>query len=136
MKVAFLGLGVMGAPMARHLAKAGHTVTVYNRTYSKAAAWVASDGGGAARTASARPGSRCQPGSSSMASAMRRSASRSEVEGSARTRSSQAAKPGTGERVTKVRTSGSSAFSSSTTCLMRKLPKETPARPRWVFEIE
>lgn len=53
MKVAFLGLGVMGAPMARHLAKAGHTVTVYNRTYSKAAAWVATNGGRAARTPSA-----------------------------------------------------------------------------------
>ena len=34
--VAFLGLGVMGAPMARHLAKAGHEVTVYNRTPEKA----------------------------------------------------------------------------------------------------
>jgi 3-hydroxyisobutyrate dehydrogenase-like beta-hydroxyacid dehydrogenase len=39
--VAFLGLGVMGAPMARHLAKAGHDVTVYNRTPDKALAWVA-----------------------------------------------------------------------------------------------
>ena len=38
--VAFLGLGVMGGPMARHLATAGHTVTVYNRTASKAHAWV------------------------------------------------------------------------------------------------
>ena len=38
--VAFLGLGVMGGPMAGHLAKAGHTVTVYNRTEAKAAAWV------------------------------------------------------------------------------------------------
>jgi 3-hydroxyisobutyrate dehydrogenase len=38
--IAFLGLGVMGAPMAGHLAKAGHTVTVYNRTAGKAAAWV------------------------------------------------------------------------------------------------
>ena len=37
--VAFLGLGVMGYPMAGHLAKAGHRVTVYNRTASKAAAW-------------------------------------------------------------------------------------------------
>ncbi|OWJ78539.1 NAD(P)-dependent oxidoreductase [Haematobacter genomosp. 1] len=53
MKVAFLGLGVMGAPMARHLAKAGHAVTVYNRTYSKAAAWVATYGGQAARTPAA-----------------------------------------------------------------------------------
>ena len=38
-KLAFLGLGVMGAPMAGHLAKAGHEVTVYNRTASKAADW-------------------------------------------------------------------------------------------------
>ena len=35
-RVAFLGLGVMGAPMAAHLAAAGHAVTVYNRTSSKA----------------------------------------------------------------------------------------------------
>ena len=40
-RVAFLGLGVMGAPMAGHLAFAGHQVTVYNRTASKAAAWCA-----------------------------------------------------------------------------------------------
>ena len=39
-KVAFLGLGVMGGPMAGHLAKAGHAVTVYNRTHSKANDWV------------------------------------------------------------------------------------------------
>lgn len=38
-KVAFLGLGVMGYPMAGHLAQAGHQVTVYNRTATKAAAW-------------------------------------------------------------------------------------------------
>lgn len=44
-KVAFLGLGVMGAPMARHLAKAGHEVTVYNRTTAKAEKWVAEHGG-------------------------------------------------------------------------------------------
>jgi len=37
--VAFLGLGVMGGPMAGHLAKAGHSVTVYNRTAAKAQAW-------------------------------------------------------------------------------------------------
>jgi 3-hydroxyisobutyrate dehydrogenase len=47
-KIAFLGLGVMGAPMARHLARAGHEVTVYNRTMAKAAAWVAANGGQAA----------------------------------------------------------------------------------------
>jgi 3-hydroxyisobutyrate dehydrogenase len=40
-----LGLGVMGHPMASHLARAGHHVTVYNRTASKAAAWVAEHGG-------------------------------------------------------------------------------------------
>lgn len=39
-KVAFLGLGVMGYPMAGHLAAAGHSVTVYNRTSTKAEAWV------------------------------------------------------------------------------------------------
>jgi len=42
--VAFLGLGVMGGPMAGHLAKAGHGVTVYNRTAAKAAAWAAEFG--------------------------------------------------------------------------------------------
>ncbi|MEL1249488.1 NAD(P)-dependent oxidoreductase [Aurantiacibacter gilvus] len=40
-KVAFLGLGVMGAPMAGHLARAGHQVTGYNRTASRADAWAA-----------------------------------------------------------------------------------------------
>jgi len=40
-KVAFLGLGVMGYPMAGHLARAGHAVTVYNRTAAKSAAWCA-----------------------------------------------------------------------------------------------
>jgi 3-hydroxyisobutyrate dehydrogenase-like beta-hydroxyacid dehydrogenase len=40
-KVAFLGLGVMGYPMAGHLARAGHHVTVYNRSAAKAAAWTA-----------------------------------------------------------------------------------------------
>jgi len=49
-KVAFLGLGVMGYPMAGHLAKAGHDVTVYNRTSTKSDAWVAEHGGRAART--------------------------------------------------------------------------------------
>jgi 3-hydroxyisobutyrate dehydrogenase len=49
-RVAFLGLGVMGHPMAGHLARAGHQVTVYNRTASKAAAWVAAYGGQAAAT--------------------------------------------------------------------------------------
>ena len=49
-KIAFLGLGVMGYPMAGHLAAAGHDVTVYNRTFSKAEAWVAQHGGAAAKT--------------------------------------------------------------------------------------
>jgi len=44
-RVAFIGLGVMGAPIARHLAAAGHDLTVYNRTAAKAAAWVAAHGG-------------------------------------------------------------------------------------------
>ncbi|MDD2861424.1 MAG: NAD(P)-dependent oxidoreductase [Acidiphilium sp.] len=49
-KVAFLGLGVMGFPMAGHLAAAGHEVTVYNRTAAKAGSWVARHGGRAAAT--------------------------------------------------------------------------------------
>jgi 3-hydroxyisobutyrate dehydrogenase-like beta-hydroxyacid dehydrogenase len=49
-QVAFLGLGVMGFPMAGHLAKAGHAVTVYNRTGAKAAAWADRHGGTAAPT--------------------------------------------------------------------------------------
>jgi 3-hydroxyisobutyrate dehydrogenase len=48
--VAFLGLGVMGGPMAGHLRKVGHAVTVYNRTAAKAQAWVAEHGGRAAAT--------------------------------------------------------------------------------------
>ena len=49
-KVAFLGLGVMGYPMARHLASKGHQVTVYNRTFANAEKWVSEHGGAAART--------------------------------------------------------------------------------------
>ena len=49
-KVAFIGLGVMGAPMAGHLAAAGHEITVYNRTGEKAEAWVQAHGGVAAET--------------------------------------------------------------------------------------
>ncbi len=45
MRVAFIGLGVMGFPMAGHLARAGHDVTVYNRTTARAEAWVAQHGG-------------------------------------------------------------------------------------------
>ncbi|HEY5667359.1 MAG TPA: NAD(P)-dependent oxidoreductase [Gammaproteobacteria bacterium] len=49
-KVAFIGLGVMGYPMAGWLARAGHEVTVFNRTQSKAAAWADEFGGTAAST--------------------------------------------------------------------------------------
>jgi len=49
-KVTFLGLGVMGYPMAGHLAAAGHQVTVYNRTASKAERWCAEHKGTAAAT--------------------------------------------------------------------------------------
>ena len=52
-KLAFLGLGVMGYPMAGHLAKAGHDVTVYNRTFAKAEKWAAEFGGKAAATPAA-----------------------------------------------------------------------------------
>jgi len=48
--VAFLGLGVMGYPMAGHLARAGHRTTVYNRTAAKAQQWAAEYGGNAAAT--------------------------------------------------------------------------------------
>ena len=49
-KVAFLGLGVMGYPMAGHLKKAGHDVTVYNRTGARAEQWAAEFGGACGRT--------------------------------------------------------------------------------------
>lgn len=49
-KVAFIGLGVMGYPMAGHLKRAGHTVTVYNRTAAKASQWAAEHGGNSAPT--------------------------------------------------------------------------------------
>ncbi|MGR3248482.1 MAG: NAD(P)-dependent oxidoreductase [Paracoccus sp. (in: a-proteobacteria)] len=49
-KVAFIGLGVMGYPMAGHLAAKGHDVTVYNRTTSKAEAWAKEHGGAHAAT--------------------------------------------------------------------------------------
>ncbi len=49
-KIAFLGLGVMGYPMAGHLVKAGHEVVVYNRSPEKAANWVSEFGGAAARS--------------------------------------------------------------------------------------
>ena len=50
MKLAFLGLGVMGYPMAGHLQKGGHSVTVYNRNAEKSAKWVATYGGASAVT--------------------------------------------------------------------------------------
>jgi 3-hydroxyisobutyrate dehydrogenase len=52
-RVAFIGLGVMGYPMAGHLAAKGHDVTVYNRTASRAEAWVKQHGGAAAPTPAA-----------------------------------------------------------------------------------
>jgi 3-hydroxyisobutyrate dehydrogenase-like beta-hydroxyacid dehydrogenase len=51
--VAFLGLGVMGYPMAGHLAAAGHKVTVYNRTAAKSAEWVKTHGGASGATPAA-----------------------------------------------------------------------------------
>ena len=53
MKVAFLGLGVMGYPMAGHLQKGGHEVTVYNRSPAKAQQWQAEYGGHTAATPAA-----------------------------------------------------------------------------------
>ena len=53
MKLAFLGLGVMGYPMAGHLKKNGHEVTVYNRTTAKAKAWASEHGGSFKETAAA-----------------------------------------------------------------------------------
>jgi len=50
MKCAFIGLGVMGFPMAGHLQNAGHSVTVYNRTQGKADDWVKTYGGKSAQT--------------------------------------------------------------------------------------
>lgn len=52
-RIAFLGLGVMGFPMAGHLARAGHKLCVYNRSPAKAVAWTAEFGGEAAPTAAA-----------------------------------------------------------------------------------
>jgi 3-hydroxyisobutyrate dehydrogenase len=55
-RIAFIGLGVMGAPMARHLAAAGHSLTVHNRSMEKATGWVASNGGSHAATPAAAAG--------------------------------------------------------------------------------
>ena len=49
-KVAFVGLGVMGYPMAGHLKRAGHDVVVFNRTHAKAEKWVAEHGDDAVRS--------------------------------------------------------------------------------------
>jgi len=56
MKLAFIGLGVMGYPMAGHLARAGHDVAVFNRTGAKAGKWVAEYGGRSAPTPRAAAG--------------------------------------------------------------------------------
>ncbi|NBB16669.1 NAD-binding protein [Caulobacter sp. SLTY] len=53
MKVAFIGLGVMGFPMAGHLARAGHEVSVFNRSPDKARRWVETHGGRAGDTPAA-----------------------------------------------------------------------------------
>ena len=53
MRTAFIGLGVMGYPMAGFLAKAGHEVVVYNRTASKAEGWTKEFGGRSAATPAA-----------------------------------------------------------------------------------
>jgi 3-hydroxyisobutyrate dehydrogenase len=50
MRIAFIGLGIMGGPMAGHLQRAGHDVCVFNRTSSRADAWVQEYGGSAAAT--------------------------------------------------------------------------------------
>jgi 3-hydroxyisobutyrate dehydrogenase len=55
-RIAFIGLGVMGAPMARHLAAAGHSLTVYNRNMEKAWSWVERHGGSHAATPAAAAG--------------------------------------------------------------------------------
>lgn len=52
-RIAFIGLGKMGSPMARHLLRGGHDVVVYNRTTAKAEAWVATHGGTFAATPAA-----------------------------------------------------------------------------------
>src|SRR3546814_3043903 len=50
LRISFIGTGVMGGPMAGHLVKAGHHLTVYNRTRAKADAWTRQHGGIAAAT--------------------------------------------------------------------------------------
>ena len=55
-RIAFIGLGVMGAPIARHLAAAGHVLVVHNRNMDKARAWVEVNGGSHAATPAAAAG--------------------------------------------------------------------------------
>ena len=55
-RIAFIGLGVMGSPMARHLAEAGHSIIVYNRTTDKAREWVKAHGGAYAGNPAAAAG--------------------------------------------------------------------------------
>jgi 3-hydroxyisobutyrate dehydrogenase len=55
-RIAFIGLGVMGAPMARHLLAAGHHLVVYNRTLERARDWVKQNGGSYASTPAAAAG--------------------------------------------------------------------------------
>ena len=50
LRISFIGTGVMGGPMAGHLVKAGHDLTVYNRTTAKAEQWVAKFGGKLGKT--------------------------------------------------------------------------------------
>jgi 3-hydroxyisobutyrate dehydrogenase len=74
LRVAFIGLGVMGYPMAGHLARAGHDVVVYNRTAAKAASWVEQYGGRSAPTpaaAAARRRNRASPASAATRCARR-----------------------------------------------------------------
>jgi 3-hydroxyisobutyrate dehydrogenase len=49
-RIAFIGIGIMGGPMARHLQTAGHDVTVFNRSRSKSEAWAAANGGTVAQS--------------------------------------------------------------------------------------
>ena len=58
--IAFLGLGVMGGPMAGHLLRAGHSVTVYNRTAARAQAWLERFGGDGTARIAATPAAAAQ----------------------------------------------------------------------------
>ena len=61
MRTAFVGLGVMGFPMARHLVQAGHALSVYNRSPQKVQALVEAGGRGADTVADAVRGARANP---------------------------------------------------------------------------